>query len=69
MSSAEDMMQQIEEIATDIAERAAAIPMGDRVPYSVVIAISRLVDDLRLVRSHLESLTEDDTRDRGRRVI
>ena len=59
----DDLLTEIWDTATAIAERARNIPIGPDPPYSLVVALADAVDRLRRVEVDLDNLTEDDYRD------
>jgi hypothetical protein len=62
MAKCHDLIRQIIDTAGAIAERAAAIPIGDDPPYALEVALADAADRLRRVEMDLDNLTEDDTR-------
>jgi hypothetical protein len=62
MTKTHDLIRQIIDTANAIAERAAAIPVGDDPPYRLEIELAVAVDRLEEVETTLDNLTEDDTR-------
>jgi hypothetical protein len=62
MTKTHDLIRQIIDTANSIAERAAAIPVGEDPPYRLEIELAVAVDWLEFVETTLDSLTEDDTR-------
>jgi hypothetical protein len=62
MTKTHDLIRQIIDTANAIAERAAAIPVGDDPPYRLEIELAVAVDRLEEVEATLDNLTEDDTR-------
>jgi hypothetical protein len=62
MTKTHDLIRQIIDTANAIAERAAAIPVGDDPPYRLEIELAVAVDRMEEVETTLDNLTEDDTR-------
>ena len=63
MAKCHDLIRQIIDTATAIAERAAAIPIGDDPPYRLEIELQVALDRLEEIELDLDNLTEDDCRD------
>lgn len=62
MAKCHDLIRQIIDTATAIAERAAAIPIGEDPPYGLELDLIDILDQLEEAESYLDNLTEDDTR-------
>ena len=62
MAKCHDLIQQIIDTATAIAERAAAIPIGDDPVYSLELELVVALERLQRTERDMDSLTEDDTR-------
>ena len=62
MPKCHDLILQIIDTATAIAERAAAIPIGEDPVYSLEIALTDAAERLRQIELDLDNLTEDDYR-------
>jgi hypothetical protein len=62
MAKSHDLIEQIINTATAIAERAAAIPIGDEPVYLLELELDDAAERLRRVETDLDNLTEDDTR-------
>ena len=62
MAKCHDLIRQIIDTATAIAERAAAIPIGDDPVYSLELELVVALERLQRTERDLDNLTEDDTR-------
>lgn len=62
MIKSHDLIRQIIDTANAIAERAAAIPVGDDPPYRLELELIDAANKLQNVERDLDNLTEDDTR-------
>ena len=63
MAKCHDLIRQIIDTATAIAERVAAIPIGDDPQPSLETELAVALDRLEEIETDLDNLTEDDYRD------
>ena len=62
MAKSHDLIEQIINTATAIAERAAAIPIGDEPVYLLELELVVALERLQRTERDMDNLTEDDTR-------